>query len=110
MSKINMQLSKTSKRYDAHEKLELVLKQIAGISTMRGLKQEVGVDAKSMSNWKKQFFAKAHTIFEPEKTDKQNEKDKIIERQEKEIQLLKKLLNHYKRIQNGQSSGSPNSS
>lgn len=102
----------TWKRYTPFEKLELVLKNISGLATIKDINRESGVDTKTFRTWKKQFFSNAHEVFIPSKTtkQKQSEKDKIIVRQEKEIQLLKKLLEHYKKIQNIPSSKSPDSS
>jgi len=102
----------TWRRYTPFEKLELVLKNITGVATIKNIVQETGVDTKTFRTWKKQFFNKAHEAFNPSKPLKQqqSEKDKIINRQEKEIQLLKKLLEHYKKIQTIPSSRSPDSS
>lgn len=102
----------TWKRYTPFEKLELVLKNISGLSTIKDINRETGVDTKTFRTWKKQFFSNAHEVFIPSKPtkQKQSEKDKIIVRQEKEIQLLKKLLEHYKKIQHIPSSKLPDSS
>lgn len=102
----------TWKRYTPFEKLEIVLKNISGAATIKDISQKTGVDTKTFRTWKKQFFSRAHEAFASSKSvkQKQTEKDKIINRQEKEIQLLKKLLEHYKKIQNIPSSGLPDSS
>ena len=102
----------TWKRYTPFEKLELILKNISGLATIRDIAGETGVDTKTFRTWKKQFFSRAHEVFVSSKPAKQqqSEKDKTINRQEKEIQLLKKLLEHYKKIQNIPSSKLPDSS
>lgn len=108
MSKATKYIGKNGRRYSSMEKFELVLKNIIGAATVTEIKKEVGVEPKTLTSWKKQFFNKGHAIFEQEKAKKgrQSKEEKTIERQEKEIQLLKKLLKHYKKIQQNQSSES----
>lgn len=98
--------SNHSKRYTAQEKAKLVLQIITGANTITGLYEETGIAKDTLIGWKKEFFNNLETVFttQKEKNEGKSEKDKLIERQEKQIDLLKKLLKHYKLTQQGTSS------
>jgi transposase-like protein len=106
--------SNNGRRYAPEQKLEIVLKNIMGISTIDELSKETGASTKRISDWKKEFFNKAHTVFSGNnginKSKTNIDSSKVIARQEKEITLLKKLLEHYKKNRTNQFCRSPEDS
>jgi len=104
-------VNKNFKRYTSQEKLENVLKIITGAKTIRELSNETGTATDTLTDWRDNFLENAYKVFEKDTTNKENqEKIKVLERKEKENQLLKKLLEHYKKIRKNPSSKSQNSS
>ena len=91
--------SKYSKRYTSEEKFEKILQIFSGSNSIKGISRETGISKKQLSRWKSDFLEKGKDIFE-NKVNKKDPKNTLIERKDKEIALLKKLLEHYKRIRN----------
>ena len=104
-----MKKSNTSKRYSSRNKLELVIRMVSGSIGVNDLSRETGISSHSLIDWKELFFTKGHLAFDKPSREKQTEKNKLIDKQKLEIQLLKKLLEHYKTTQNCQYSRSPDS-
>lgn len=98
--------TKYNKRYSPREKAEMVLHLISGAYTLKRLQQETGIAKDTLIDWKKKFFNNIEALFIDQKSKQQlkDAKDKLIERQHKQIDLLKKLLEHYKQIPNKVSS------
>lgn len=99
-------LKNNGKRYSSELKFELVLKSILNIDTLENLSKENNVSIKSITEWKREFVENGHKIFEEKsnKKEKLDEKDKTIKKQQTEVALLKKLLEHYKKTRKEQSS------
>lgn len=111
MSKIMIKFSNgdRSKRFTPEQKLEAVLLNISGSKTMEEISKDMDVSVRSLVNWKNEFFEKAKDIFEEKDRSEKHTEEKTVERLNKEIQLLKKLLNHYKITRSKQSGKPPES-
>jgi len=102
--------SETSKRYTPEQKLEAVLLNITGAKTIQEVAEEKNVSTKSVTLWKNEFFANASRVFKEKETESRNSnrgQQEEVERLNKEVSLLKKLLQHYKQTRNKPSSRSP---
>ena len=101
---------KNSKRYTPEQKLEAVLLNISGSKTIKEIAAEMQTVPSSINNWKNEFFAKAAGIFADKPRGVKpgaSQDQKTIERLGKEVQLLKKLLTHYRQTRGKQSSKPP---
>lgn len=112
MSNFMEKLSKKSngKRYAPEYKFEAVLLNITGAKSMEEIAKEKGVSVNSLITWKSEFFANAPKIFQEKKSDSGNldkAREKEIERLGMEVQLLKKLLEHYRKIRDNNYSRPP---
>lgn len=99
-----------SKKVSSEQKFEAVLLNIAGAKTIKEVAEGLGVTDTTISNWKKEFFTAAPKIFEEKKASTErsvSEDRKAVDRLGKEVLLLKKLLEHYRRTRDKRSSKPP---
>jgi transposase-like protein len=93
-----MKKPQKSRIYSNQEKLDIVLRTLVDGIQVNEIAKEYGITRESVYVWRRQFFAKAQTIFESTKTKGNAAVDqKIFTRVQRENTLLKKLLEHYKR-------------
>lgn len=87
------------KRYTAKIKFQIVLETLQAKRNISEISRQYGVHPTMVSNWRRDFLAHGHSIFEQDHADtatkKVEELETIIGKQTVEIQLLKKFLGHY---------------
>lgn len=102
----------SKKSVSSKEKLLAVLEILSDAKSLDDVAKEFGITKEAVRLWKNQFLNNGHTLFEKKSTHNSNETKlkKELERKDKEIQLLKKLSEHFKLIQNQTFSKSRDSS
>ena len=89
-------MAKERKRYSSEFKLKAVLAVLRGDKTASQLAGELGVHPMALSEWKQQFLASAHEVFDKGKrksTSPEEEKAELFEeigRLKMELEWLKK--------------------
>lgn len=101
----------SKKSVSSKEKLLAVLEILSDAKSLDDIAKEFGITKEAVRLWKNKFLNTGHTLFENEPTHNNEAKlRKELERKNKEIQLLKKLSEHFKLIQNQNSLKSRDSS
>ena len=104
-SKIN------NRRYTNKEKFRYTLLILTGSRTVAGIAKETRISPVTLRVWRDEMIKNGHNVFKKHSSEaKTSEKDKTIKRQNLEIRLLKKLLEHYKKIQENHYLESPDTS
>lgn len=90
------------RRYPAKLKFQAVLEYLKGEKQAGEVARIFGIHPKMLGLWKKMFLEKGHLLFE-DKTQKDQyerqieELQRMLEKKEVEIELLKKFLGAYNR-------------